>query len=530
MDLNSIFYRPKWTCGRYSAYGKVAIVYNLLEGISYFFEDYSALVVSYILSVPREQIVDISFIANHTGISQESILSFFHELTNIGIVLNHIPSEEEETDYRRQISLFNRTQAAAKVETTQEKLPMDITTAEMDYAEKAGGITSVMFELTYRCSEQCIHCYNIGATRNDKEESGRGLLKELLLEDYKRIIDELYEEGLTKVCLSGGDPFSCSFVWDIIDYLYHKDIAFDLYTNGLRLVGNEERLAGYYPRLVGVSIYSGEEQIHDSITRIKGSWKKSVSVIDKLSSLGTTLVVKCCIMRQNVTSYRTVKALSKKYGAIVQFELNVSDSIEGDKCVSKYLRLPPELLDIVLRDDNTPMYVGREAPNFGGQSKDMKQNACGAGYNTFCITPDGEFIPCCAFHMSFGNLKDKSVNEIFKCSERLKWWQKQTLQHYEECGLHPYCDYCNLCAGNNFSQNGTPLKAAENNCYMAKCRYDLAQRMKNGTDPLNDKTIEQCLKEIHIDIPPLTSLRRELENIDGKRVNGVPPRNTPITI
>ena len=184
MDLNSIFYRPKWTCGRYSAYGKVAIVYNLLEGISYFFEDYSALVVSYILSVPREQIVDISFIANHTGISQESILSFFHELTNIGIVLNHIPSEEEETDYRRQISLFNRTQAAAKVETTQEKLPIDITTAEMDYAEKAGGITSVMFELTYRCSEQCIHCYNIGATRNDKEESGRGLLKELLLEDY----------------------------------------------------------------------------------------------------------------------------------------------------------------------------------------------------------------------------------------------------------------------------------------------------------------------------------------------------------
>ena len=101
MDLNSNFYRPKWTCGRYSAYGKVAIVYNLLEGISYFFEDYSALVVSYILNVPREQEIDISYIANHTGISQESMLSFFHELTNIGIVLNHIPSDEEESDYRR---------------------------------------------------------------------------------------------------------------------------------------------------------------------------------------------------------------------------------------------------------------------------------------------------------------------------------------------------------------------------------------------------------------------------------------------
>lgn len=522
MDLNSNFYRPKWTCGRYSAYGKVAIMYNLLEGISYFFEDYSALVISYILSVPKEQKIDISHIVDHTGILQESILPFFHELANIGLVLNHIPSEEEETDYRRQISLYNRTQATAKVKTTQEKLPMDITTAEMDYMEKAGGITSVMFELTYRCSEQCIHCYNIGATRNDEEKSGRGLLKELQFEDYKRIIDELYEEGLTKVCLSGGDPFSCSFVWEIIEYLYTKGIAFDIYTNGLRLIGKEKRLAGYYPRLVGVSIYSGVARVHDTITRIKGSWKKSVLVIDKLSSLGVPLVVKCCIMRPNVTSYQSVKTLAKKYGTITQFELNVTDSIEGDKCVSKHLRLTPDLLEFVLRDDDTPMYVGKEAPNFGGQSKDMGQNACGAGYNTFCITPDGEFIPCCAFHMTFGNLRKKSVSEIFKHSERLSWWQKQTLQHYVECGQHPYCDYCNLCAGNNFSQNGTPLKAAENNCYMAKCRYDLAQRMKNGADPLNDKTIEQCLKEVHIDISRLTSLKREFENIDGRRVNGVP--------
>jgi hypothetical protein len=46
--------------------------------------------------------------------------------------------------------------------------------------------------------------------------------------------------------------------------------------------------------------------------------------------------------------------------------------------------------------------------------------------------------------------------------------------------------------------------------------------MKNGADPLNGKTIEQCLKEVHIDIPPSTYLRREFDNIDGRRVNGVP--------
>ena len=508
-EIKTTYYRPKWMCGRYSAHGKVAIVYNLLEGLSYLFEDYSALVVSYILNVQRGQDVDVSHIAEQTGILEECISPFFEELMGLGLILNHVPSDEEEADYRRQISLYNRTQAE-KVETTQEKLPMRVSTAEMDYTEKAGGINSVMFELTYRCSEKCIHCYNIGATRNNEEQSGRASLQELKFEDYKRIIDELYEEGLTKVCLSGGDPFSCSFAWEIIDYLYIKGIAFDLFTNGLRLVGNEERLARYYPHLVGISIYSGEAQVHDFITRVKGSWEKSISVVDKLSNLGVPLVLKCCIMRPNVKTYQSVKALTQKYGANVQFELNVSDSIEGDKCVSKYLRLSPEILDVVLCDDNTPMYVGKEAPNYGGQPKTMEVNGCGAGYNNFCVTPDGDLIPCCAFHMSFGNLKEKSVHEIFNHSEQLDWWQKQTLRQYEDCGQHPYCDYCNLCPGNNFSEHGTPLKASENNCYMAKCRYSLAQRMKNGESPLNGKTVARCLEEIHSGSISVTSLRREI--------------------
>ena len=94
------------------------------------------------------------------------------------------------------------------------------------------GVASVMLELTYDCSEQCIHCYNIGATRNDAEVSQRHSTSTISLHDYQRIIDELNEQGLVKVCLSGGDPFSNPLAWDIIDYLYQREIAFDVYTNG----------------------------------------------------------------------------------------------------------------------------------------------------------------------------------------------------------------------------------------------------------------------------------------------------------
>ena len=175
-------------------------------------------------------------------------------------------------------------------------------------------------------------------------------------------------------------------------------------------------------------------------------------VLKQLSSLAIPLNLKCCIMRPNIKSYYLVKDIAKQYGAVPQFEISITDSIEGDKCASKYLRLTPDLLEIVLRDDDIPLYVGKEAPNFGGQPKLLENNACGAGYNSFCISPEGFLMPCCAFHTAFGDLKKESVKQILKDSKELHWWQSLTLKQYEDCGKHSYCDYCNLCPGNNFTE------------------------------------------------------------------------------
>jgi radical SAM protein with 4Fe4S-binding SPASM domain len=303
-----------------------------------------------------------------------------------------------------------------------------------------------------------------------------------------------------------------TFAWDLIDYLYNKGIAFDVFTNGQGIVNDVERLANYYPRLVGVSIYSGIAEVHDYITRIKGSWEKSMAVVRQLSALGVPMNIKCCIMRPNVKSYYLVADIAKQYGAVPQFEISLTDSIEGDRCVSKYLRMTPEQLEIVLRDDNVPLYVGKEAPNFGGQPKPMNQNPCGAGENSFCITPEGNLIPCCTFHTVFGNLKGKAISDIISNSKELSYWRGLTLDDYEECGRYDYCAYCNLCPGNNFVEYGTPLKASEVNCYMAKARYELAQKMMHGYDPLNRKTLRERLAELPDYVP--MKIQREMSLAD----------------
>lgn len=507
MGNTSLYYRPIWTCGRYHKETQSAIYYNLIAGMSYFFESYSAMVIGEILSVPRNGEFTLETIATKLNIALESLIPFFEQLEQMGIVSSVFPTPEIISDYRKRVSEYNRQQEQTVEKTTQEKLPYAVSNAERMYTEKVGGITSVMLELTYNCSEKCIHCYNEGATRNDSEKSTRGDRQELQWGDYKKLIDELYEQGLIKVCLTGGDPFSKSFAWDIIDYLYNKGIAFDVFTNGQRIVNEVERLANYYPRLVGVSIYSGLPEVHDYITRIHGSWERTMCVISQLSALAVPMNLKCCVMRPNVKSYYMVADIAKKYGAMPQFEAHLSDSIEGDKCVSKYLRMTPTELEIVLRDDNVPLYVGKEAPNYGGQEKLMMDNPCGAGDKSLCITPEGNVIPCCAFHMLFGNLKEQSLLEIINDSKERKYWLGLSLNDYEDCGRREYCAYCNLCPGNNFIEHGTPLKAGEVNCFMAKARYGLAQKMMSGYDPLKGKPLRECLNKLPDFVP--VKLQRE---------------------
>ncbi len=497
------YFRPEWTCGRYSdrnvSLGKkhVALMYNLIEGVSNFFEDYSADVIKHVLAAGRNGEVRVDEVANATGINPESIDNFFQLLVKNGLLSTHLFTRAREMEYRKAVRENNIRKRKAP-QTVKEKLPIETSSAEQSYfeaIEDEGVVASVMFELTYNCSEKCIHCYNPGATRNDKEVSHRADREELKLDDYKRIIDELDEAGLVKVCLSGGDPFSKPIVWDIIEYLYQKEIAFDVYTNGQMLIYDEDRLANYYPRLVGVSIYSGIAEDHDAITRVKGSWERSMYVVKRLSELAVPLNIKCCIMQPNLHSYYLVNNIARSLGAVPQFELNITDSVEGDQCARR-LRLTEEQLQVVLRDSNVPMYVGPEAPNYGGQPRTMDANACGAGTFSYCISPDGNLQPCCSFPMSFGNFKEKSLNDIILNNELLTAWQKDTLQNYEDCGKHEYCDYCNLCAGQNYVEHNDYRKAAENCCYMAKVRHRFAHRMMEGYDPLNGEEFESALQRL----------------------------------
>lgn len=491
------YFRPEWTCGRYNDKAETAIMYNLIEGESYFFESHSARVIGEILTFPRNGRMDVGIMADRTGIATESLLQFLELLSDKGLVCSRLPSKEEIREMRiRHGDLIKGTQPPTILQSIGQ---MEVSTAEEDYQSSLDMdrcIPTAMLELTYNCSERCIHCYNAGATRNDGEVSGRNR-DEIALEDYRRIIDELYDLGTYKVVLTGGDPFSKPIAWDIMEYLYQKGIAFDIYTNGQSITDKVERLADLYPRLMGLSVYSGISEVHDSITRVKGSFDRTMHVASQLADLGVPMAFKCVVFKTNVKSYHTVKPLAKRFGAVMQIEINLSNGIDGDTSVVNHLGLPEEALEVVMRDPQVPMYVGAERPDYGDVVKPKEAYPCRAGIENFNVTPDGMVVPCCSFHLPLGNIREQSLKEILN-GVAVRKWRSVRVGDMEECGEHPYCGFCYLCAGNNYLEHGNPLKASQVSCRMAKIRHGLAEKLKSGEDPLLGQSVEERLQSMDI--------------------------------
>lgn len=502
------FFRPLWTSGRYNAKANTAIMYNLIEGQSYFFESHSALVINEILSVSRHDELNVETISAHTGIAVESILDFMQTLVEVGLVCTKRLTAEERRDFQRKQGKIAIEQVVQKKFTSTGQV--DFSTAEEAYANSLDVnmyIPSVMLELTYNCSEKCIHCYNAGATRNDCEVSKKNR-DELNIEDYKRIIDELYDLGTYRVCLTGGDPFSKAIVWEIIDYLYQKNIAFDIFTNGQSITDKVDKLINYYPRFIGLSIYSGDPEIHDQITRTKGSFSKTLFVAEQLSHYGIPLAFKCVVFKTNIKSYHTVKELARRYGAVLQLEMNLCNGVDGDTSITNHLRLPKEVLEVLLCDPDGPMYKDPNRKNFGREVKPQSAHPCKAGFGNLNITPDGMVTPCCTFPLSLGNVKTQSLKEIL-AGGPLRKWRETTIADIEECGRHPKCEYCYLCCGNNYLEHGTPLKPSKVSCYMAEVRYELAQKFERGETPLLGLSVEERLQQMKIE--PVGLFGKEIE-------------------
>lgn len=151
------------------------------------------------------------------------------------------------------------------------------------------GFNFAWIEITNRCNLRCKHCYNESDVHCDSIMS---------LQNYKLVVDNLLKLDVKKVQIIGGEPFfDGNILKDMLDYTIGKFQIIEIFTNGTLFSSDWLDYLAKNNIHMALSVYSYDEKIHDSITKVEGSWKKTNRTIEKLSQYGITYRVCNVLMR-----------------------------------------------------------------------------------------------------------------------------------------------------------------------------------------------------------------------------------------
>src|SRR5438132_1658555 len=82
-----------------------------------------------------------------------------------------------------------------------------------------------------------------------------------------------------------------------------------------------------------ISIYSHRPEVHDAITKLPGSLKRSLTAARALRARGIKVIFANVLMRDNAADYLGVKALAQELGAQFQIDPTITPMMDGDRSI-----------------------------------------------------------------------------------------------------------------------------------------------------------------------------------------------------
>ena len=134
----------------------------------------------------------------------------------------------------------------------------------------------VSIEVTRRCPLECLHCYN-NLPMADRAARNR----ELSLEEYRRLLDQIADAGCFWILFTGGEIFARPDFLDIYSYAKSKGFLITLFTNGTMITERiADFLAEYRPFAIEITLYGATRKTYDALTQIPGSYDRCMRGIN----------------------------------------------------------------------------------------------------------------------------------------------------------------------------------------------------------------------------------------------------------
>ena len=309
---------------------------------------------------------------------------------------------------------------------------------EMNQRAIALGVPlGVQLDVTYRCNERCVHCYL------DHDDHG-----EMTAAEMCDVLRQLADAGTFFLTLSGGEVLMRMDFFDILECARSLLFCVKIKTNAFMIREKQaDRMRELGVDSVQVSIYSHRAEVHDAITKLPGSLKRSVAGIRFLQSRGLKVIVANVLMRQNLADYAGVKALAQELGARWTIDPTITPMMDGDRSILG-LGIGGEELKQVFRNGelvgNVEEFCAPPRPVDDG---DLDGLPCSASH-TFCyISPYGDVFPCVQFPLPTGNVRTQKFLEIWRHSKQMNDVRSIRGRDLPVCSTCSHLGSCTRCPG-----------------------------------------------------------------------------------
>lgn len=330
--------------------------------------------------------------------------------------------------------------------------------------QRSGQPLRAMIEISDRCNEVCVHCY--------QEQGTKG---EMTTDQIKSVMDELAQMGVLILTLSGGEATLRPDFLELLRHARKLSFAIRLFTNGLtmtRELANElHKLAVH---VVEVSLYSHRADVHDFITGVPRSFERTTAGIRHLAELGVDVHVKAPMMGVNEHEMDALRGFALSLGASsFSGDPGMLMPREGGDRSPERLSRSQHSFEVALSSHSK---ITNEAP--GAKPRfSMTNQVCGAG-DTVHIEPNGELRPCTMLDLKLGDAREgvahaRQHNSEMKSLRAIGW---RDLHGCRSCDLAGTCMRCYASA---LAEVGDALGPYASACADARSQY----RLRTGHAP-----------------------------------------------
>lgn len=290
--------------------------------------------------------------------------------------------------------------------------------------------------ITYRCNNDCAHCYN-ARERN---------FPELHTENWKHILDRLWELGVPHVVFTGGEATLRNDLPELIAHAESNGQITGLNTNARRLAYKKyvQALVDAGLDHVQITVESCDAQIHDLMMRAKGAFKQTIRGLQNALETKLYVMTNTTMLRTNVhTIPRTLDFLADL--GVPTIGLNALIYAGHGLTVGTGLReteLQP-ILDMAVektaaRGQRLIWYTPTQYCKFDPTESNLGVKGCTASLYSMCIESNGNVLPCQSYYVPLGNFLTDPWESI--------WNHKLSVKLRERHGLPARCEGCPVVA------------------------------------------------------------------------------------